>query len=192
LLQFGLLQAVGVLQGVVDSLILKAETNASDAFIAYAFAPMFTRAYEQTLLPIYWYAYMLSILAIISSTIMLQNLVGRMQFEKVNKIRDFMRMMGMQDAAYHLANFAFLSLTCVITATFITIFLIIMRLSNTNVLILWLTNLFALLSLYPFAVFTKYGRLGADSVARSSSPCREPRCSPLCSSCSRTFSSSHT
>lgn len=134
---------------------MKAETGNKDAYIAYAYVPMTTNEY--TFIPVGApiYVNLLSMLAVICSSIGIQLLIARMQTEKVGKVRDFMRMMGMQDTAYYVSYFVFYSMSAVVLSTMITVILLIMAFPNVNALIIWITNYLILLMVFPFALIIK-------------------------------------
>ena len=94
-------------------------------------------------------------LALTSAVVSLVFLVSRLQTEKTNKIRDYLRMMGMQDTSYYLSYFIFLLITSFFVSAAITGGIAYSFAKKTNILILWITCYGIVLTIFPFAIIFK-------------------------------------
>ncbi len=149
------LRMIGTFQAMIDSLISKAETKNQSTFVEYAYAPMKQAAYTKNLVPDVTFVNSIGMLGIMAGALSLYYLVARLQTEKVNKIRDFMRIMGMKDCPYYLAYFIFQLAAALPPSLMIAILTSTIAFKNTNVFIIWLSGYMILLSIFPFAIIVK-------------------------------------
>jgi len=153
---FTSLKYIGTFQIMIDSVISKIVSNDNSTFISFAIAPMAVKAHKRPVAPAYTIINTIVIFILVCSTLSLQFLIPRMQIEKVNKIRDFMRMMGMTDTPYYLSYYIFQALTSLVVCTILSFALNHFIFKNTNFFIIFIGNYLMLLTTFPFAVVIKY------------------------------------
>ena len=98
---------------------------------------------------------LMSVYVIVGATLALQFLIVRMQTEKVNKIRDFMRMMGMADTPYYLSCFLFYGASSLIMTILLTLAVTLLALTNTSFIVLFIDIYLLMMTVFPFAVLVK-------------------------------------
>jgi len=101
-------KVIGGFQTIIDSVITKIVlNNNSDAGITYLISPSMGTDYIEDYGVTEIRTYLLMGFYLLSTVMTLLSLVSRMQVEKTTKMRDFMRMMGMNDTPYYLSHFIF-------------------------------------------------------------------------------------
>ena len=100
-------RVIGGFQTIIDSVITKIALNNSDAGITYLISPSMGTDYIHDHIGTKLRTYLLMGFYLLCTIMTLLSLVSRMQVEKTTKMRDFMRIMGMNDTPYYLSHFIF-------------------------------------------------------------------------------------
>jgi len=148
-------QSIGGFQTIIDSVITKIALNNDDAGITYLISPSMGTEYTHDRLGTQMRIYLLMGLYLLCTIMTLLSLVSRMQVEKTTKMRDFMRMMGMNDTPYYLSHFIFHAIftffLSILTATIAKTLL----LSNVNYVVLFIQTYLIYLNLFFIALLAK-------------------------------------
>ena len=130
-------RVIGGFQTIIDSVITKIALNDDKAGITYLISPSMGTEYTYDSMGTELRAYTLMGFYLLCTLMTLLSLISRMQVEKTTKMRDFMRMMGMNDTPYYLSHFIFHAI--------FTFFLSILTAIIANALLLCNVNYFVLL-----------------------------------------------
>jgi len=148
-------RVIGGFQTIIDSVITKIALNDDKAGITYLISPSMGTDYIHDSVGAEVRTYLLMAFYLLCTIMTLLSLVSRMQIEKTTKMRDFMRMMGMNDTPYYLSHFIFHAIftlfLSILTATIAKTLL----LSNVNYVVLLIQTYLIYLNVFFMALLAK-------------------------------------
>lgn len=151
LFTFGWLKIVGVLQSLLDSLILRGELNNTKAFVSYAYLPMHTGEHKVSFMTENWHARTIWLFPLLAASVSLGFLVWRLGVDQ-KVIKRSMSLNGLSSIWYHLPMLSFFSLFSLLDSLIISVLLKLFCLPHTNFLALWITVFLCLANVYPYAL----------------------------------------
>jgi len=94
------------LKTIADNLILKKESKNNDAQISYAYVPMMYKEYEDDLFGMLT-DFLLGYFFLLSVLLPLITLIGKFMNDKISRMRESMKLMGINDSTYFISYFLF-------------------------------------------------------------------------------------
>ena len=154
--EFYSLRMLGGFQVFIESIITKLVLKSESASLTYGIVPMMSNPYNRDSLGEEYGAILIMMYTIFCGTITLIYLISRMQVEKNNKMRDFMRMMGMNDTPYYLSYFIIHLIISLLSSSIITTIVKINFELKISIGILYIQILLMYINIYCFAILMKY------------------------------------
>lgn len=145
----------GGYQVLIDSIISQMVIG-SEGGITYLVTPSTRKAHLINAMPAEAQTFLAAMFLLFCTTITLFYLIARMQAEKISRMRDFMRMMGMNDTPYYLSYFIFHTISSFLLAIVVSIIAKWRMFENVNFVTIFIQIFLMLLSMFFFAVLVKY------------------------------------
>lgn len=156
MLEYTSLRDVGTFETFVESVITKYLLG-EEAHLVYFGTPMHVKAFNFDVIPIEVYGNFIAMFFLMSGMMILMQLIIRLQTEKVNKIRELMRTLGMTDTAYYVSYFIFHLGSSLVVIMVQALLLKSFLLNNISYLILFVHGLLLMINIFAFALIIKYG-----------------------------------
>ena len=141
---------------ITESIITKLISGDNNASITYGIIPMMSDPFNHDSFPVEIGAILLTIYPIFCGAITLIYLISRMQLEKNSKMRDFMRMMGMNDTPYYFSYFIIHFIISALASSIITAVIKISFELNICLGILYIQIFLIYINIFFFAILLKY------------------------------------